>query len=245
MMKRRWRTRAAAEIAGIGLLVGFLVTAPRAQEQEGKKQGQKLSEKSDMKKFIVATTVDFPSQLGLSFDSLRGLGARIEQARTAADPVGLANAAAELSIAEKVSGKEATIKSSELMKAAAEMARYRNQPDELKAVAMLITDDSTKEGLKEQAAKAEKLLAERKGKEEERPRGIENELTVVNHTAYYVSIYVNFNYRGTIAPHSYDSYYVGELPYETTYLYARAPGTAMDTSKSVSGRYWNLTWNLY
>src|SRR5689334_6602017 len=65
-----------------------------------------------------AATVDFRKALGVPFEGLTTIGARIEQARTASDPVCLAVLATELGVAEKVSGKKASLTSDEVMKEA-------------------------------------------------------------------------------------------------------------------------------
>src|SRR5262245_65968273 len=56
-----------------------------------------------------ATAIDSRKELNLPFSSLTTLGARIEAARRSPDPIALGNAAHELAVAEKVSGKKASL----------------------------------------------------------------------------------------------------------------------------------------
>src|SRR5262249_31383781 len=69
-----------------------------------------------------ASGIKFRKELGLPLNTLNTLGARIDAARKAHDPVALANTAQELSTAEKVSGKKASLLSTELMKESAQLA---------------------------------------------------------------------------------------------------------------------------
>lgn len=213
----------------------------KGTKKGGKKGGRSFEAKGE--KRTPATTIDFQNSLGLSFDSLRGLGARIEQARTAADPVGLAAAARELAVAEKTSGKSASVKSADLLKEATEMARQRNNPDELKAVALLAGDKEDRKALNDQAAKAQKeLLARKNG---EKKRGITGTLSVINQTRWYIRIYVNYQYVGTVRPFATGSVFVGNSAFGTTVLYASAPGTALTWGpRSVTQAVGDISWTL-
>src|SRR5262249_25101990 len=104
-----------------------------------------------------AAGVNFANELGLGFPSLANMGARIEAARFLNDPVGLAGAARELAVAEKVSGKQTSITADQLNKGAVQPAKYRYQPAEMKAVAELA--GTAGEELVAEAKKAEEFLA--------------------------------------------------------------------------------------
>src|SRR5208282_4381596 len=84
---------------------------------------------------VSASSINYRKELNLPFPSLSTLGSRIDAARRAPDPVVLANAASELGVAEKVSGKHAALTSNALIKEAAEVARLRRKVAELQAVA--------------------------------------------------------------------------------------------------------------
>src|SRR5205085_5697325 len=96
----------------------------RADEPKG--SGQKEDDKqvveSKARKGKPAKAVDFRKELGVPYSSLHTLGARIDAARQAHDPVSLGHAASELAVAEKVGGKKASVTSTDLMKEANQLA---------------------------------------------------------------------------------------------------------------------------
>lgn len=198
-------------------------------------------------KRTVATTVDFAGALGLSFPSLTGLGARIERARSAADPVGLAGAARELAAAEAASGKKASITSADLTKQAVDLATQRRSSKELKAVAALVSDDRTRtrlEGLATQAAAAEAQAREAKDSGE-KTRGIMRTLHVDNRTGYWINVYIDGHYVRNVGPYGDGHIYVGQSAYETTHLYAYAPGTSVYWRTHVSRAVGDYIWRLW
>jgi hypothetical protein len=222
-----------------GVLVAGLATMSFAAEGEIKME-------SKPEKRETATSVDFNAALGLQFPSLTGLGARIEQAMQAADPVGLANAAHELSIAEQVSGKEASITSAQLLERAVELAKLRLIESEIKAVAAIVTDDATKKDLaaaQQQAAERAEELAKAL-ESDEQPRGLVGDLTVYNYSYNYVDIYYDGVYLGVVFPRAYFSFHVHDPGYSHFDLYA----------EDAYGNYWNwhdtgsfssYWWDLY
>jgi len=143
----------------LALVAAGIATYTRAGAEDRKTKGDQAAV------VVLATTIDFAADLDLDFAGLKGLGARIELARTAADPVSLAVAAAELGAAEKASGKMARVTSAELLKEAVDQAKRRYKPAELAAIATLVTDEGTKKALTELAVAA-------KDKEKEGKRGI-------------------------------------------------------------------------
>lgn len=194
-----------------------------------------------------AATVNFNEELGLGFASLNALGQRIEAARNAMDPVGLASAATELHVAERVSGKTASITSAALMDEAVELAKLRFQADELRAVALLVEDEKVRKDFTDYAAQADKELAVQKQKKElgVRERGITRRLFVDNRTGYTLSIYVNGRYKGSLGPYGDGYVWVGDSRWGSTKLYAKAPGTSSYWSRTVSGNVSDFTWHLY
>jgi hypothetical protein len=196
-----------------------------------------------LEKGKTAAAPDFATALGLDLENIKSLGRRIDRARNDCDPVALAGCARELAAAEEVSGKKASLTSEALRKQAAEMAKYRNRPQELRLVARILGGDVA-EALNELADKADKA-AETRAKEKSagKTKGITNVLHVDNHTNYYVMIYVNFEYRGTVVPHGDLFISVGDLPYSTTYLRAHAPAIGQ-VERTVSYPVDNVTWTL-
>ena len=189
-----------------------------------------------------AATIDFAEALGLNFEGLKGLGGRIEQARQAPDPVCLAVLAAELKAAETVADKRAEIKSSELLHQAATIARLRDRPEELKAVALLSGD---KDLAKDLDARAEKAAKRAKSKASETSKGIAGSIAVVNQTRWYVTVYIDGVNVGTVQPFSTASMFVGDPAYGTTTLYAKAPGTSRDWGpEAIDEPVRNFVWTL-
>src|SRR5262249_42639807 len=92
-----------------------------------------------------ATAINFRKELNLPFNSLSTLGARIEGARRNPDPIALGNAAHELAVAEKVSGKTASLTSKALLKEAAQLAMLRREATELKATLEMTNQIATEE----------------------------------------------------------------------------------------------------
>jgi hypothetical protein len=222
-----------------GVLVASLATMSFAAEGE-----IKLESKAEQRE--TATSVDFNAALGLQFPSLTGLGARIEQAMQAADPVGLANAAHELSIAEQVSGKEASITSAQLLERAVELAKMRLVESEIKAVAAIVTDADTRKELdaaqKQAAERAEELAKALEG--DEQARGIGGTLTVYNYSYASVDIYYNGIYLGVVFPRAYFTFSVGDYGYSYFDLYAEDAYGVYYSSSDV-GAYDHYDWELY
>ena len=222
-----------------GVLVAGLATMSFAAEGE-------IRMESRPEKRETATSVDFNAALGLQFQSLTGLGARIEQAMQAADPVGLANAAHELSIAENVSGKEASITSAQLLERAVELAKLRLIESEIKAVAAIVTDADTKKDLEAAQKQAADRAAEmaKALESDDQARGLFGDLTVYNYSYNYVDVYYDGSYVGVVFPRAYFSFHVHDPGYSHFDLYA----------EDAYGNYWNwhdtgsfssYWWDLY
>lgn len=177
---------ARRSVIGLGLLLVGLASAGLAADDRprDKPKAERKVIESKAQKHQPATAVAFASAFDLPFESLLTLGERIEQARRAADPVGLGLAAKELALAEQVSGKKASLTSAALMKEAAALAKARQSAAELKAVCLLHDGESnedTKKELETAAAKAG-----------ERPRGVVGMLEVRNDDpGHDVWIYIN------------------------------------------------------
>ena len=70
-------------------------------------------------------------------------------------------------------------------------------------------------------------------------------LTVRNCTGYFVEVYVNESYRGTLEPYQSDSVFVGDSRGTMTCLQAEAPGVSISWHSDVYGDYSSYTWSLY
>lgn len=217
--RHKWSSFLLLGIFGM-LLVA--VGTPRAEEKKADPDFKLLTPNKRGVEVKPATAVQFTTELGLSFQSLNGLGVRIDEARRAADPVGLAVAAHELAVAEKVADKKASLSAEAVMKEATKLAKMRDQSRELRAVALLSMDGKAKEELETlaaKAAKAEKDL-EAARKSGERPKGLWGTLKVDNLTGAQWRILTNGNPRGIVPPYKDVKFQVQHGPNTNTVIEA-------------------------
>ena len=204
-----------------GLLLAIASVVAVAEEDKETNAQKATIHKLKREQTERASAIGFNKELGLAFDSLELLGTRIDQARKSPDPVGLANAANELAIAEKVAGRKATLAAAELWNEAVELAERRANSAELKALSYMVSDESAAKKLAKQAVIAEKrekeLAAVKPGEES---KGIGGNLRVVNHSNEIAAVYINGIYAGTLYPGNFFDRYVG-LPWGTTVVEAR------------------------
>jgi hypothetical protein len=238
----RWlRLSLAAALCG-----GLALLPPVSGGEKGGKKGEaKKTVESKGEQRTAATTVDFPKALELDFPLLTGLGARIEQARDQADPVGLAAAARELAVAEEVSGKQAAVKSAELFKEAIELAKNRAVSAELKAVARLAGKAAEGKELLALAKKAAdqeaKDLQDRKSGI--KTRGIMGRLHVDSRVNAFIRVYVDGRYVGSMGPMGDIYPWIGQTARETTFLSARS-SSGRSWSNPVSRAVGDYRWTL-
>jgi hypothetical protein len=153
-----------------------------------------------------ASSVNFRKDLNLPFASLGTLGSRIEAARRAPDPVALAHAANELAVAEKVSGKTASVTSVQLINEAAELASLRRQEAELQAVLkvsnQIMTAEDRVKSLQDQIelAKAQTKADIQAQQQNTAPTSAPRQVVVNNYTTQYLDIYVNGYYKTQVQP---------------------------------------------
>ncbi|WP_010581795.1 hypothetical protein [Schlesneria paludicola] len=182
-----------------GLLISGLAFNCWAQDAKNDSSKVVHSKVTDAKKCCgSACTVNFPKELGLSLEYLDGIGHRISVARKSPDPVELALAAQALSVAEKVSGKKASITSEQILTEALELAKLRGISNELSAVAILVPE--SKADFDKQISIAKKREAEAKQKTEsgEGDKELLGRLTVINHSGECLKIFVSGRYKGTV-----------------------------------------------
>jgi hypothetical protein len=198
-----------------------------------------------------ATAVNFKKELGLPYPTLGTLGSRIEAARRAPDPVALAHAASELSVAEKVSGKKASLTSAAVLNEAAELAKLRRQVAELKAVLHVSNQVALEQqqvtSLKQQIQIADKL--DKQEKEEiqknQNPTGAPRKVLVNNYTTQYFDVYVNGFMKMQVGP-GQSKWCVIEHKWNPTVL--KAYGNEDTTNwgpRYIWGNFKTYTWNLY
>jgi uncharacterized protein (TIGR03000 family) len=197
-----------------------------------------------------AASVNFRQQLSLAYPSLATLGTRIDTARRAPDPVALAHAASELAVAEKVSGKQADLTSTAVLKEAAELAGLRRQASELRAVGQVAQQIAAEQNLitnlRKQVAIADETakMDKQSFQQNEAPTWAPRKVLVNNYTSQYLTIYVNGRYKGEMGPGAQQTYVI-EHRWNPTVLTAHGDED-VDTWGPVNvwGRFDVYTWNI-
>lgn len=231
---------------GLAILLGLLATSAGGLRSHAadKKTEKRTILKEEKKIAILASKVDFATALDLDLPGISTIGTRIDQARRDPNPIALILLSKELGAMEEVSDKKASLTAAGLLKEATEVAGYRNQPAEMRTAAKLLGTGAEAKKLVAQANKAEKAQQARK-LSEERPKGITRDLHVDNRTRWYILVYVNYVYRGTVRPYGDLLVDVGDGAYDTTQLSADAPSTPYTWSRSVPEPVRDFTWILY
>jgi hypothetical protein len=235
-------------------LLGCFVLASFVGGQQAKKDdaAQEDNQVSTTKaaKRVPATSVNFRKDLNLPFDSLSTLGSRIESARRKPDPVALAHTANELAVAEKVSGKTASITSQQLIKESAELASVRRQEAELKAVLQVSNQLQTAEGnlslIKDNIALAQAQAKQEKDwfDSKEEPTSAPRKVVLNNYTTQYLDLYVNGNYMVQVAPGSTKVVTI-EHRWNPTILTANGNEDEVNWGpKYIWGKFTKYTWNI-
>ncbi len=247
------RVRAGVLLPGLLALLFLGVVWPAGGDEPKKDDPAAADkEKIDSKptKRTPAATIKFRKELGLPLATLNSLGSRIDAARRAHDPVALANAAGELNVAEKASGKKASLLAKELIKESAELAAMRRQEKELWAVtttAQQISDtDSTLATLKEILAQAKASAAADSEaiRMNQEPTWKPRTVVVNNYTDQYLDIWCNGYYKIQIAPGMAGSFVI-EQRFNPVVL--TADGDGDDTTwgpQHIWGRFNKYTWNI-
>jgi len=242
--------RGQASLALLGCVVlAALVAAEQANKADpASEDKQVVSSKATSRP--AASSINFRKELTLPFPSLSTLGARIESARRAPDPVALAHAAHELSVAEKVSGKTATLTSTLLIQEAAELAALRKQEAELNAIynvssQMAVAEDNlalTRAQIASAKAQAQADVQAQLRKEE--PTAAPRQVVVNNYTTQYLDIYINGFLKTQIGPGASQVYTI-EHRWNPTVL--KAYGNEDNTTwgpRYIWGRFTKYTWNI-
>lgn len=194
-----------------------------------------------------ASGVKFRSDLGLPLHSLSTLGSRIDSARRTGDPVGLAHAASELKIAEKVSGKSAKLTSTQVLGEAAQLAKLRRQEAELSSV-LAVSDHVALES--EQVMELKKLIEMNKAEASKLPAGEEpkpgevRKVVVNNYTTQYIDIQINGYLRGQVLPGTTKTFTIDQM---WNPIIVKGWGDADETifgPIQLNGRFGTYTWNI-
>ncbi len=231
------------------LVVGSVLVADDPPKEDPAAQHKQVVESKVVHK-PGAASIKFRSQLNLPFRSLDTLGSRIAEARHAHDPVALANAASELHVAEQVSGKTATLTSTQLLKEAAELAALKRKVAELEAVSR-VADQVQQQSvvatiLQQNIALAKQQVQADKAaiQTNEEPTWKVRRLVVNNYGTDYVDMYVNGSFKVTIAPGMQQTCYI---EHRWNPVVVTAYGNQdIDTwgPRYIWGRWDKYTWNI-
>jgi hypothetical protein len=223
-----------------------LFGADEAKQQENDKQ---VVDTNATKK-APAKSVDFRKELGVPFNSLHTLGARIDVARQTHDPVSLGHAANELAVAEKVGGKKATLTSTTVMQEANELAKLRRQVPELEAMVHLNQQIASQEeliaDLKRQIDLSKKIAKDESDsvQRNEEPTG-PRKLLVNNYTPQYVDVWVNGTLKLQLQP-GQSKWCVIEHKWNPTVMTASGNEDLTNWGpRYVWGNFQTYTWNLH
>jgi uncharacterized protein (TIGR03000 family) len=157
-------------------------------------------------KRVPASTINFKKAFGLPFDSLGTLGSRIDSARRKPDPVALAHTASELSIAEKVSKKQASLTSTALLAESAQLAQLRRQVAELKAVyavhQQIANEETSAAGWTQMIESADRATQQESAaiRSNTLPTDTPRRVLVNNYTTQYIDVWVNGTYKMQVPP---------------------------------------------
>jgi hypothetical protein len=235
----------------LGLLFFRGGVCPAAEGKKPNSKDDKQVVESRVQKGPRAADINFKKQLGLPFTSLGTLGTRIDKARRTHDPVSLANAANELSVAEKVSGKTASVTSSALVKEAAKLASLRKQVAELQAV-LHVTEKVTAEtelatSLKQQIAISRNIAKQETDsiRRKQNPTGTPRKILINNYSTQNVDLWVNGNLALQIPPGE-SKWYVLVQKWNPVVLKAYGDSDSDNWGpRYVWGNFKSYTWNLY
>jgi hypothetical protein len=231
------------------LVLVSLVAAEQAKPDDpASKDEQVVRSKASQRP--AASSVNFRKELNLPFDSLTTLGSRIAAARRKPDPVALAHAANELAVAEKVSGKTASLTSKELIKESAELAAARRQEAELKAVLQVSTQLQVQEDnlalMRKQIAQAQaQARADKEAFDRnQEPTASPRQVVVNNYTPQYVDVWVNGSYKTQVLPGQSQVITI-EHRWNPTVLTAYGNDDSSTWGpRYIWGRFTKYTWNL-
>jgi hypothetical protein len=244
-----WQRLAVKATALLLVAVASLCPAGEPGKADPSKEDKQVVDTKAAKR-PSATSVDFRKELNLPFQSLGTLGGRIESARRASDPVALGHAASELAVAEKVSGKKASLTSTALVKESAQLAKLRRQTAELQATLTIANQVANEEALatelKNEIAQAQKFTKQETAaaQRNEEPTGPRN-LLVNNYTPQYVDVFVNGYYKMQVLPGESQQ---GVIEHKWNPTVLKASGNDDITywgPRYIWGTFKTYTWNLH
>jgi hypothetical protein len=228
----------------------FLTTGALSDEPTQNEGNDQQVVESKATRKVAAKSVNFRKELGLPFQSLSTFGSRVDAARRASDPVALAHTASELAVAEKVSGKQASITSAALLKESAQLAKLRKQAAELKALAQVANQAAAEEqlvaDLKNQIADAEAQVKAQKDpfNTNAEPGSTPRKIVINNHTAQFLTVFVNGFYRSEISPGQNQTLIIQHDWNPVVVTVHGDEDTDTWGPRYIWGKFQNYTWNI-
>jgi len=189
-------------ITRFSMITLFVLGLAATAVAEGEKQDTQTVE-AKLESGQQAKFVDFGTELGLSIASLGTLGEQIDDARFAADPVGLAIAAKLLEAAEAASGKEGSLTSKTVLTEAVDLAKERGNPSELSIIAKLVGGSTAAD-----LTAAAEAASDQEPEAGESTRDLDGDLYVVNYSHSELHVYVDGREVGHVAAHRSRSFHV-------------------------------------
>ncbi len=193
-----------------------------------------------------ACTVNFAKEIGVPLDYLSSIGHRISQARKGPDPVELALCSQALAVAEKVSGKQASITAEKVLAEAVDLAKLRGFSHELSAVALLVDNAEVKSDLSKQLTLAKKREEEGRAAAQtgESAKQLFGRLTVINQSDECLNIYVSGVYAGEVHAGQSAAFHVHDHNNPTRLeAYCEEDGDLV-SSKFVFGHQHHAHWHI-
>jgi hypothetical protein len=244
-----YRVCAGLALLGCFTLACFVLGEAPQKEDPASEDKEVVSSKVTHRP--AAASVNFGKELGLPFPSLSTLGSRIAAARKAADPVALAHAASELAVAEKVSGKKASLTSPMLLQESAELAQLRRQQAELQATLHVSNQLAAEENVVANLRKSIALANQQTQLEQEaiqknqEPTWTPRKVLVNNYTTQHLLVYVNGYAKWPMVPPGGAQMFVIEHRWNPTVLKATGDED-IDTwgPRYIWGRFNKYTWNI-
>ena len=236
----------AALPATLALLSGLLADTPKKDPPPPEDKEVVDSKPVRLKP---AASVPFRKQLKLPFNSLATLGARIDAARRANDPVALAHAASELAVAENVSDKQADLTSSAVFKEAAELAKLRRQEAEIRALLrvsnQVTAEQDTIASLRQSLtwAKEQAKADTRAWQQNQEPTWTPRTVVINNYTTQYLDITVNGVLKGQVEP-GLTQVFVIEHRWNPTTIKAYGNEDIDVWQRIIWGRFKRYIWNI-
>jgi hypothetical protein len=244
-----WQSAAVRCCITMILALGAACATVESQ-QPAAQQNDQESLSSKAQKTSPAAQVDFKSALGLPFNSLSTLGSRIDAARHAHDPVSLAHTASELAVAEKVSGKQASVTANALVQESAKLAKLRRQAAELEAVSHVADQVSSEQDLVA-SLKRDIILAKQQAQAEtaalrrnEQPTDAPRKIVINNYTPQYVDIWVNGFGTAQVQPGQSTSITLDHKWNPTILTAYGNQDNSQWGPRYIWGRFKTYTWNL-